>query len=248
MCRFAPAALPSVSVEPNRTLSDVVIASFDDLQLQAELGQPSKASGAAVVAHPHPLYGGTMHNPVVEVVFDALVSAGLSTVRFNFRGVGLSQGAHGGGTGEQHDVQAAIDFVAQLDSHDADSEAADIDPSQTAVADRRIILAGYSFGADVVLSCDDAQIIGWVAVAPPLQVIAADEMKAKASDKPTLIIAGTEDEFRTAESVGDQTNDWINTTVCPVEEASHFFNRQIDRDAVANAVENFASELLATSR
>ncbi|MGD8623530.1 MAG: CocE/NonD family hydrolase [Anaerolineae bacterium] len=90
----------------------------------------------AVVCHPHPLGGGTMHNPVVTAIARALVSRGILTLRFNFRGVGSSQGRHDGGLGERDDVAGALDWL--LDQPQVDAW--------------RISLAGYSFGAGVGLA------------------------------------------------------------------------------------------------
>ena len=82
----------------------------------------------AVITHPHPLYGGTMNNPVVETVQSAYQQYGYATLRFNFRGVGGSQGNFDNGLGEQNDVRAAISYVENMDVSAID-------------------LAGYSFGA-----------------------------------------------------------------------------------------------------
>jgi len=91
---------------------------------------------AAVICHPHPLGGGTMHNPVVTAVTRALVARGILALRFNFRGVGRSDGQHDGGRGEQSDVAGALDWLLSLPQ---------VDPWHVAVV-------GYSFGAWVGLS------------------------------------------------------------------------------------------------
>ncbi len=82
----------------------------------------------AVISHPHPLMGGDMRNPVVETLTESLAAGGLSTLRFNFRGVGMSEGVFDGGRGEQYDVLAAIAYLERQGI-------------------REIVLAGYSFGA-----------------------------------------------------------------------------------------------------
>ena len=69
------------------------------------------ASHSALVCHPHPLFGGTMHNKVVYAAMKALNEAGLPVLRFNFRGAGLSQGGHDQGCGEAEDVRAALDWL-----------------------------------------------------------------------------------------------------------------------------------------
>jgi alpha/beta superfamily hydrolase len=103
--------------------------------LEGRLGNESAAKNGAVIAlHPHPLYGGSMHNNVAEAIVRAGQSSGLLTLRFNFRGVGRSEGDYSDGTGEEDDVGAALDFLDQ--SFDIGTK----------------IIAGYSFGAAVALA------------------------------------------------------------------------------------------------
>src|SRR5580765_8000174 len=80
-------------------------------QLEGILRAPNSAVAAAVVCHPHPLAGGTMNNNVVYRAAKALVGGGVTTLRFNFRGVGASTGAYADGIGEEDDVRAAIGFL-----------------------------------------------------------------------------------------------------------------------------------------
>src|SRR5919199_42669 len=104
-------------------------------QLEAILKEPrlGPPNGVALVLHPHPLGGGTMHNKVVFRAAAALNDAGLATLRINFRGVGLSTGAHDEGRGELEDVRAGLDYLAEKY------------PGES------ITLAGFSFGARVGL-------------------------------------------------------------------------------------------------
>src|SRR5215510_7238151 len=89
---------------------------------------PQTPAIGAVLCHPHPLYGGEMHNNVVSALADALQQAGVATLRFNFRGVGRSGGEHGGGEAEVEDVKAAVSYLL----------------SRQAVP--TVVVAGYSFG------------------------------------------------------------------------------------------------------
>src|SRR5947209_14828027 len=84
-------------------------------RLEAILWSPAEkiAPMAALVCHPHPLFGGTMHNKVVYQVAKSLDALGMAVLRFNFRGAGLSEGAHDRGMGEREDVRAGIDFLAR---------------------------------------------------------------------------------------------------------------------------------------
>src|SRR5271168_2210554 len=100
---------------------------------------------AALVCHPHPAGGGSMHNKVVYHTMKAFSSFGLPVLRFNFRGVGLSEGAHDDGHGEQDDVLAALDWI----QHNLN---------------RPILFAGFSFGSNVGLRacCADSQVRGGI--------------------------------------------------------------------------------------
>src|SRR5882724_4007744 len=84
-------------------------------RLEAILKEPTArpASGVALVLHPHPLGGGTMHNKVAYRAASALNEAGLVTLRINFRGVGQSTGTHDEGIGEREDVLAALDYISE---------------------------------------------------------------------------------------------------------------------------------------
>lgn len=100
------------------------------IALEGRLSQKTPRR-AAIITHPHPLYGGDMDNPVVSVLADAYTGQGWTTLRFNFRGTGGSKGHFADGIGEQEDVQAAVDFLKQRGFVEID-------------------LAGYSFGAWVI--------------------------------------------------------------------------------------------------
>lgn len=99
-------------------------------RLQGRLGMQSERR-AAVITHPHPLYGGDMDNTVVTVLAEAYTEMQWTTLRFNFRGTGLSDGCYDEGTGEQADIQAALDYLTDQGFEQMD-------------------LAGYSFGAWVL--------------------------------------------------------------------------------------------------
>jgi len=114
-------------------------------RLEAILWTPTRADSpplAAVICHPHPLFGGTMHNKVVYNAAKTLDVLGIPVLRFNFRGAGLSDGEHDQGRGEQGDVQAALDFLAAQ------------------FPNVPLLLAGFSFGSFVGLrvGCRDARV------------------------------------------------------------------------------------------
>jgi uncharacterized protein len=139
----------------------------------------------AVVCHPHPLYGGSMHNNVTYAIADALVKSGISALLFNFRGVGRSQGSYGGGIAEQEDVSAALDWLGSGKGVDAG----------------RLGLAGYSFGAGVAfpVGCSDARVKAMALVSPYFEN--APILLLKGCLKPKLILSGSADDMVPSEDV-----------------------------------------------
>src|SRR5580704_11733429 len=136
---------------------------------------------AAVVCHPHPLYGGTLHNKVVFHAMKALNSFGFSVLRFNFRGTGLSQGEHDHGNGELDDVRAALDWL----DHEFHLP---------------LIFAGFSFGAAVGLrvACPDARVRAAIGLGLPVSAIddrVYDFEFLAGCVKPKLFISGDRDQF-----------------------------------------------------
>ena len=138
------------------------------------------ASHSALVCHPHPLFGGTMHNKVVYAAMKALNEAGLPVLRFNFRGAGLSQGEHDQGRGEAQDVRAALDWL-----------------------DREfhlpIIFAGFSFGAAVGLraACPDERVTALLSLGTPVEAEGRAYQYAFLRDcgKPKLFVSGGHDQY-----------------------------------------------------
>jgi alpha/beta superfamily hydrolase len=134
---------------------------------------------AVIVCHPHPLYGGSMDNNVVNSLSETLTQASLVSFKFNFRGVGGSQGEFGQGIGEREDVEAAISFVS----------------TEREVNSKRIGLAGYSAGAGFALPVgfNDDRIRALAAVSPPLSMLDFDFLKS--CPKPKLLISGSRDDL-----------------------------------------------------
>jgi uncharacterized protein len=132
---------------------------------------------AAVVCHPHPLFGGTMHNKVVHAAAEAMVGCGLPVLRFNFRGVGGSSGTHDAGRGEQDDLTTVIDHLAGR------------------FPGIPLLVAGYSFGACVALAvgCRDPRAAGLIGIGPPLTLF--DFSFLAACRKPLTLIQGDRDQF-----------------------------------------------------
>jgi alpha/beta superfamily hydrolase len=166
--------------------------------LHLPTGEPSPYPGV-VVCHPHPLYGGDMHNNVVMAIVSGLVERGVAALRFNFRGVGESTGAHGRGQGELDDVAAALACMRSGGTRSAPSAAPERQQKQIDV--KRIGLAGYSFGAGMALAAAprDTGLAALAVVAPPTTALNQPAVLAWA--KPKLILAGDMDTFFRVEEI-----------------------------------------------
>ena len=156
-------------------------------RLEALLNAGAKnATHAAVVCHPHPLFGGTLHNKVVFHTMKALNSFGFPVLRFNFRGTGLSHGEHDNGNGEVEDVRTALDWL-EAEFH------------------LPLIFAGFSFGAAVGLKAasSDARVEALIAVGTPVVPVAAEAEAPRVYTfdflrdcvKPKLFVSGARDQF-----------------------------------------------------
>lgn len=198
------------------TVEPLTLTTEDGVSLEAELATVGdQAVAVAVVCHPHPLYGGSMHNNVVHRLFADLPRRRVPTLRFNFRGAGRSGGSHGGGEAERADVLAAV------------AELAGRHPELP------LVLAGYSFGADVALGVGDARISAWLAVSPPLRIVDPAAMAPATDSRPTLIVAGTADDFRPAAEAEKATAGWPAVRVRPVEGVDHFWMQGLEQLSAA---------------
>lgn len=186
-----------------------------------------RATHAALVCHPHPLYGGTLHNKVVFHTMKALNNFGYPVLRFNFRGAGLSQGEHDHGIGEVDDVRTALDWV-----------------------DREfhlpMIFAGFSFGAAVGLrvACPDARVVALIGLGLPVDAIddrVYDFEFLRDCMNPKLFVSGDRDQFgpraklqRLVEALPEPKKLVI------VEGADHFFEGRLRE--LREAIETWIKE------
>ena len=152
-------------------------------KLEAMLRTATSPRAVAVLAHPHPLYGGTMGNPVVFHADRELNRAGLTTLRFNFRGVEGSEGFHDDGRGEVGDVAAAAGYAAGL------------------VPGKPLILVGYSFGSKCVVAhaIGDSTVAGVVAIGLPVSLWRFDDLPSLG--RPFAVVQGTNDEYGSIDEV-----------------------------------------------
>ena len=158
--------------------------------LEAVLDEPDVEPRAAVVfAHPHPQFGGTMHTKTVYQGAKGLVRAGCAVLRFNFRGVGRSEGTFDRGDGEQADSRAALDYIAARYPH------------------KGLWTAGFSFGAWVALEtgADADGVTALIGIAPPVAASVSgqtyDFSRTLVSRKPKFFVQGEADEICTLEAM-----------------------------------------------
>ena len=173
--------------------------------------QPPEA--VALVLHPHPLGGGTMHNKVVFRAASALNEGGLLTLRINFRGVGQSTGVHDEGRGEQDDVRVALDYLAEH------------------YPDLPITLCGFSFGSRVGIEVgiDDSRVVKLISIGTPVGKY--DFSFLSSCRKPILFVHGERDEFGSPEELRriiDQIPAETETKLVVVPGADHFFTGHLD--------------------
>jgi len=200
----------------------VTLKTSDGLALEGELKVPDDATSAAVLAHPHPQFGGNMRSIVIGALFAALPDAGVATLRFNFRGVEGSEGSFDDGRGERLDVIAAMDVLHPI------------------TEGLPLVLMGWSFGADTCLDVDDERAGAWFAVAPPLR--RKGDYAAATDSRPKLVAVPEHDQFRSPDAARPILSAWTNTTMEVVKGADHFLVGRTDK-----AVELFLSFLKSLS-
>jgi uncharacterized protein len=202
--------------------------------LEALLNLGAKdASHAAVVCHPHPLYGGTLHNKVVFHAMKALNGFGFPVLRFNFRGAGLSQGEHDEGRGEVEDVRTALDWLDQEYR-------------------KPIVFAGFSFGAAVGFraACGDGRVDAAIGLGLPVATIderSYDYEFLRTCAKPKLFVSGARDQFgpkAQLEKVVEMAAEPRKLVL--IEAGDHFFAGRLRE--LREAIEGWVRETLGPGR
>lgn len=185
-------------------------------KLQVELWHPENAIPKrpglyAVVCHPNPQRGGNMHNPVVTALANAYLNLGIPIVRFNYRGVGKSQGDYDGGVGERGDLQAIVEWANRE------------------MPGRDLLLAGYSFGATIAAKSAHQQhnLLHLALVSPIVKRL--EEFKGKLFPAPVTVFHGGRDHISTPEFSAC----WVDSLRSPAhfvcfQRATHFYINELD--------------------
>ncbi|HEX7155151.1 MAG TPA: alpha/beta fold hydrolase [Thermoanaerobaculia bacterium] len=181
-------------------------------------------AGIAVVCHPLPTGGGTLHNKVVFRAARGLEAANVATLRFNFRGVGASGGHFEGGEGEQHDVAAAIEWAKRK------------------LPGKKLIVGGFSFGSWVStrVACELPEVDALFLIGTPVNKY--DFSYLRHCDKPKLFLHGTQDEHGDVAKLEKLIPNVRNAESVIVTGADHFFTKQLE--AVEETIRGWAEELI----
>lgn len=182
--------------------------------LEAVLKEPDGAMrGAAVVCHPHPLHGGTMHTKAVYRAAQGLNEAGLVVLRFNFRGVGISTGSHDDGHGEKDDLRAALDWL------------------EARYPTLPLVVGGFSFGSMVGLGvgADDRRVVALLGMGLPVDRDEYDYSYLATADKPVLVVQGENDEFGSGAKVAEVLAPMgPHVTLVRLSGSDHYFVERLD--------------------
>ena len=197
-------------------------------QLEAILKEPRQGApkGVALVLHPHPLGGGTMHNKVVFRAAAALNDAGLTVLRINFRGVGQSTGKHDEGRGERDDALAGLDYLSQQ------------------YPGLRITVCGFSFGSRVGLEVGihDPRVSFLIGIGTPLEMY--DFSFLARCRKPLLLVHGEQDEFGDVDQLRKfvaELEPSVPVRLVVIPGADHFFEGRLDE--LKRAIKDWATDL-----
>ncbi len=192
-------------------------------QLEAILKEPTgEPKGVALVCHPHPMGGGTMHNKVVFRAAAGLVDAGLITLRFNFRGVGASDGEHDG-EAEKQDVRDCLNYLAEN------------------YPNHEITLAGFSFGTRMgsEVAMNDESVVRLISIGTPVDKYDDFDYLENLRGKPILFVHGDRDEFGSVESLQKLVNKVAQNTETELvifEDCGHLFDEHLNelRETIKN--------------
>jgi alpha/beta superfamily hydrolase len=206
--------------------------SADGHRLEGRLAMPEQPVGAAVICHAHPLYGGSMSNAPITSIQRALQAVGWASLRFNFRGVRLSEGIYGGGVHEVKDVTGALDHVGEL------------------LPGKPLAVTGWSFGSLVALSAasQDDRVESYAAVAPPVSTGPRMDLpelpppeRLAAWRARVLAVCGDHDQFCNSKDLERWAHEVSpDAVVRVIEGTDHYFADALDE--LAKTVAGFIAE------
>jgi alpha/beta superfamily hydrolase len=184
----------------------VFIQTIDGVEIEADIIRTDAVTPRAVViiGHPHPLYGGDRHSHVVRALQEAASRADCHSIAIDFRGVGNSGGFHDDGDSERLDLAAACELADMIEP------------------ECPIIMSGYSFGSVVGLNVSNPWIAGWVAVAPPAQMMKSLPSAAN-NPRPKILIAAEHDQFTTPDEMAAAVSTWSNCEIISAPGVDHSF-------------------------
>ena len=194
------------NILPNNETSLLVPGSVGQIEVLTAPARGDPKQAMAIICHPHPLFGGTMHNKVVTTLSRTFQNVGLDTVRFNFRGVGKSQGEYAAGEGETEDLLSIVSWVKETNPNTS------------------LWLAGFSFGAYIAArAATQIELALLILVAPPVEHFPMAELPV--FQAPCLVIKGDQDEVVPPQAVYD----WINNRqprpkLIRFPQTTHFFH------------------------
>ena len=206
---------------PRRIESVMIVGPAGQIEGLLEEPDDREASFAALVCHPHPLHGGTMHNKVVYRIARGLRRAGAVVLRFNFRGVNLSEGQHDDGDGEVEDARAALEFL------------------RSRYPGLPYSLAGFSFGSRVALKlgCGPLEPEPTRLIAAGFPTVYRTHSFLDHCHKPKTFIQSTHDEFGPMAELAELVTAWPNAHIRWIEARDHFFVDALDEfERVVEAV------------
>jgi alpha/beta superfamily hydrolase len=194
-------------------------------RLEALYRDIENPAAVAVIAHPHPLHGGTLHNKVVFRAARGLENADVATLRFNFRGAGTSHGEHDFGDGEKRDMEAALTWITK--KHPG----------------VKLIAGGFSFGSWVAsqVACDRPDVTGVFLLGAPITKY--DLHYLRYCEKPIFFLQGAKDEFGDADKLAELVGQCRNAESLTVNDADHFFAGQLD--LVEQAMQEWTESILS---
>lgn len=185
----------------------VFLETLDGVEIEAVIVRTDADHpvATAIVAHPHPLYGGDRTNHVVRAFQQAAADLNCHSIAVNFRGVGFSGGEFDHGDSERLDLAAACELADMIEP------------------ETDIVMCGYSFGAVVALNVTHPAIKAWVAIAPPLAMMSSTPTSSSHHRQKFLFIP-EHDQFSPPEELRAHVASWASTTVTTISSVDHYMS------------------------